>query len=171
MIQSIDGVIPTIPVNAYVHPTAVVIGDVVLGAHASVWPGAVLRGDLKRIVIGEMSNIQDGAVVHTSDFKVVIGDYVSIGHRAVLHSCEIGSGTMVGSGAIILDATKIGEDCVIGAGTVIPRGKVIPPRSVVVGNPYQIVRKATQEDIDGTRAACERYAAFGVKYKRTGNIL
>ena len=97
---------------------------------------------------------------------------MSIGHRVVLHSCEIGSGTLVGSGAIILDATKVGEDCVIGAGTVISRGKVIPPRSVVVGNPYlQIIRKVTQDDLDGTRAACERYAAFVVKYKRTGNIL
>jgi carbonic anhydrase/acetyltransferase-like protein (isoleucine patch superfamily) len=171
MIQSIEGVIPVIPSDAYVHPTAVVIGDVALGARASVWPGAVLRGDLKRIIVGETSNIQDGAVVHTSDFKVEIGSYVSIGHRSVLHSCEIGSGTLIGSGAIILDAVKIGEDCVIGAGTVIPRGKVIPPRSVVVGNPYQIIRKVTQEDLDGTRAACERYAAFGVKYKRTGNIL
>lgn len=171
MIQSIEGIFPTIPASAYVHPTAVVIGDVVLGERASVWPGAVLRGDLKKIIVGEMSNIQDGTVVHTSDFKVEIGDYVSIGHGVVLHSCDIGSGTLIGSGAVILDAAKVGQDCVIGAGTVIPRGKVIPPRSVVIGNPYKILRNVTQKDIDSTRAACERYAAFGVKYKRTGNIL
>ena len=171
MIQSVEGKMPSIPHSAYVHSTAVVIGDVTLGANTSVWPGAVIRGDLAQIVIGARTNIQDGCVLHTGKLKLTVGDGVSVGHRAVLHSCDIGSGTVVGMGAIIMNAAKIGENCIIGAGTLIPGGKVIPPGSVVVGNPYSIIRPATPEEIEENVARCERYMAFAKLYKRTGNIL
>jgi carbonic anhydrase/acetyltransferase-like protein (isoleucine patch superfamily) len=170
MIQSVDGRTPDKPVSAYVHPSAVVIGDVVLGEDSSVWPTAVLRGDLQRIEIGKNTNIQDGCVLHTSKFKLKIGDGVAVGHRAVLHSCEIGSGTLVGSGAIILDAAKVGENCLVAAGALIPMGKVIPPGSVVMGQPARIVRDITQEEIEDTVQRCNRYREMAKKYIRTGII-
>lgn len=171
MIQAIDGRYPVIPISAYVHSTAVVIGDVVLGEHTNIWPGAVLRGDLKQIIVGDLTNIQDGCVLHTGKFKLEIADEVMVGHRAVLHSCEIGTRCLIGMGAIIMDAAKIGERCIVAAGTVIPPGKVIPPGSVVMGNPYKIVRETTQEDMDYIVSRCKNYAKLGKTYKRTGNIL
>lgn len=170
MIQSVDGKTPDKPVSAYVHPAAVVIGDVVLGEDSSVWPTAVLRGDLKRIEIGKNTNIQDGSVLHTSDFKLKIGENVSVGHRAILHSCEIGSGTLVGSGAIILDAAKVGENCLVAAGSLIPKGKVIPSGSVVMGQPARIVREITPEEIEENIRRCNRYREMARKYIRTGII-
>ncbi len=171
MIQTVNGKYPKIHKGAYIHPTAVVIGDVELNEEASVWPGAVLRGDIKSIIIGKGTNIQDGSVLHTSDFKVEIGEMVTVGHNALLHSCEIGKGTLIGTGAIILDAVKIGENCIIAAGTLIPGGKVIPDGSVVMGNPYKIVRKTTQQDLDHTRQLCNNYTERLKMYKRTGDIL
>lgn len=171
MIQKVNGKYPKIPTSAYVHPTAVVIGDVVLGENASIWPCAVLRGDIKSIIIGKMTNVQDGCVLHTGNFKLEIAEMVTVGHSAVLHSCEIGKGTLIGMGAIILDAAKIGENCIIAAGTLIPGGKVIPDGSVVMGNPYKIVRKITQAEIEGTKKSCENYAELSKTYKRTGDIL
>ena len=171
MIQSFDGKHPEIPVNAYVHPSAVVIGDVTIGAESSVWPGAVIRGDLAGIVIGKKTNIQDNSVLHTSKFKVILGDNVTVGHSAVLHSCEIGNGSTVGIGAIVLDAAEIGENCIIGAGAVIPPGKVIPSGSVVFGNPYRIFREISPEEIAETARRCDRYVGKAKAYKRTANIL
>jgi len=170
MMQSVDGKTPDKPISAYVHPTAVVIGDVVLGEGSSVWPTAVLRGDLRPIEIGKNTNIQDGCVLHTSDFKLKIADNVSVGHRAILHSCEIGEGTLVGSGAIILDAAKVGEHCIVAAGALIPGGKVIPPGSVVMGQPARIVRQITPEEIEENYKRCERYREMAKKYIRTGVI-
>ena len=171
MIQTVNGKYPKMHASAYAHPSAVVIGDVVLDENASVWPGAVLRGDIKSIIIGKMTNIQDGCILHTSDFKLEIDEMVTVGHSAVLHSCEIGKCTLIGMGAIILDAAKIGENCIVAAGTLIPGGKVIPAGSVVMGNPYKIVRKTTQADIENTIQHCERYANHAKTYKRTGDIL
>lgn len=171
MIQSVDDRYPEIPHSAYVHPTAVVIGDVVLGEHASVWPNAVLRGDGRQIVIGAFSNVQDGCMVHTGKYKTVVHEHVVIGHNATLHSCEIGPRCLIGMGAVIMDGAEVGEGCIIGAGTVIPSGKVIPPRSVAVGNPYQITRKTTDDDIAYILSRCEKYVRVAKMYKRTGNIL
>ncbi|MDD5017199.1 MAG: gamma carbonic anhydrase family protein [Eubacteriales bacterium] len=171
MIQSFDGKFPIRPRSAYVHPSAVVIGDVTLGENSSVWPGAVIRGDIMGIVIGKKTNIQDNSVLHTSKFKVVVGDMVTVGHGAQLHSCEVGSGTLVGMGAIIMDAAKIGENCVIAAGTVIPGGTVIPSGSVVMGNPYSIVRKVTPKELEDVAMRCNNYVARSKMYIRTANIL
>ncbi len=168
MIQSVNGKTPDKPVSAYVHISAMVIGDVKLGQSSSVWPYAVVRGDMAQIVIGDGTNIQDGCVLHTGKFKLKIGNRVTVGHRAVLHSCEIGSGTLVGAGAIILDAAKIGEDCVIAAGTLIPGGKVIPPGSFVVGHPAQIVRDATPDEVAHTSEICSQYEALAKAYVKTG---
>lgn len=171
MIQTVNGKYPVKPRSAYVHPSAIVIGDVKLGNESSVWPGAVIRGDMAEIVIGEGTNIQDCCVLHTGKLKLTVGNRVTVGHCAILHSCDIGDGTLIGMGAIVLDAAKIGENCVIGAGAVIPGGKTIPAGSVVIGNPYKITRQATPEDLKYTEDACKEYIELARSYIKTGDIL
>lgn len=170
MIQSINGIDPAKDRTAYVHSAAVVIGDVILKAEASVWPGAVVRGDLARIEIGKRTNIQDGCLLHTTHLPLIIGDDVTVGHGAILHSCDIGSSTLIGMGAIILDAAKIGENCVIGAGTLIPGGKIIPPGSVVMGNPFRIARDTTKEDLENNAEGVAHYVQQIKNYIKTGII-
>jgi len=171
MIQKVDGKLPDRHKKAYIHPSAMVIGEVKLGEYSSVWPCAVLRGDMAEIIIGDRTNIQDGCVLHTTDLKLVIGNSVTVGHNAVLHSCDIADNALIGMGAIVLDAARIGENCIIGAGAVIPGGTVIPPGCVVVGNPYRIIRQATEEDIAYIKQAAEDYVALAKTYIRTGNII
>ncbi len=170
MIQSINGVDPVKDRTAYVHSAAVVIGDVTLRKESSVWPGAVVRGDLSHIEIGERTNIQDGCLLHTTHLPLIIGNDVTVGHGAILHSCDIGAGTLIGMGAIVLDAAKIGENCIIGAGTLIPPGKVIPPRSVVMGNPFKITRNVTNEDLANNAEGVAHYVQQIKNYIKTGII-
>ena len=170
MIQSINGVDPAKDRTAYVHSAAVVIGDVTLKKESSVWPGAVVRGDLSHIEIGERTNIQDGCLLHTTHLPLIIGNDVTVGHGAILHSCDIGAGTLIGIGAIVLDAAKIGENCIIGAGTLIPPGKVIPPRSVVMGNPFKITRNVTNEDLANNAEGVAHYVQQIKNYIKTGII-
>ena len=170
MIQSINGIDPVKDRTAYVHSAAVVIGDVTLKKESSVWPGAVVRGDLSHIEIGERTNIQDGCLLHTTHLPLIIGDDVTVGHGAILHSCDIGAGTLIGMGAIVLDAAKIGENCIIGAGTLIPPGKVIPPRSVVMGNPFKITRNVTNEDLANNAEGVAHYVQQIKNYIKTGII-
>ena len=171
MIQSVDNRYPHIPRSAYVHSTAVVIGDVKLGKKANVWPGAVLRGDLRSIIIGDYTNVQDNSVLHTGKYNLTIGDNVMVGHNVTLHSCDIGKKCLIGMGSVIMDAAKIGNNCIIGAGSVIPPRTVIPDGSVIIGNPYKIMRKTTQEDIDYILDRCENYTKMADRYKRSANIL
>lgn len=171
MIQRVDGKSPAKPKTAYIHPMSVVIGDVKLGEYSSVWPCAVIRADIAEIIIGDYTNIQDGCLLHTNELKLKIGNRVAVGHGAILHSCDIGDNTLIGMGAIVLDAAQIGENCMIGAGAVIPKGKVIPPGSVVIGNPYRIIREVTEEDIEDMKNRIEEYLALAKTYIRTGNII
>jgi len=170
MIQSVNGIDPAKDRTAFVHSSAVVIGDVTLKKESSVWPCAVVRGDFARVEIGERTNIQDGCLLHTSHLPLIIGDDVTVGHGAILHSCDIGSGTLIGMGAIILDAAKVGENCIVGAGTLIPGGKVIPPGSVVMGNPYRVVRRVTDEDVKNNADSVAHYLQNVKNYVKTGII-
>ena len=143
--------------SAFVHTAAHVIGDVTLGARASVWPTAVLRGDSDAIVVGEESNIQDGAIVHVdAGVPCTIGARVAIGHRAVVHGATVRSDVLIGMGAIVLNRAEIGSGSIIGAGAVVREGMVVPPNSLVVGVPGRVVRKTTvaeRERIGRTVAA------------------
>lgn len=171
MIQTVGGKYPVKPRSAYVHPSAAVIGDVKLGNESSVWPGAIIRGDAAEIIIGEQTSVQDCCVLHTGKLKMTVGNRVTVGHGAVLHSCDIGDGTLIGAGAVILDAVKIGENCVIEAGAVIPGGKAIPSGSVVSGNPFQIIRQTTPGDTANNDKICGENIELARSYIRTGNIL
>jgi carbonic anhydrase/acetyltransferase-like protein (isoleucine patch superfamily) len=148
MIRSYQGHTPTIPATCYVDPSAQVIGDVTLGAHASIWMNAVVRGDVHSIRIGAHSNVQDCAVLHGMRYKypVIVGDWVTIGHNATVHGCVIEDVCLIGIGSTILNGAVIGEGSIIAAGAVIPEGMVVPPRSLVAGVPGKIRRDLTSDD-------------------------
>ncbi|MEM7022176.1 MAG: gamma carbonic anhydrase family protein [Pseudomonadota bacterium] len=154
--------------NAYwIAPTAVVIGNVSLEKDASVWWGAVLRGDNELITVGEGSNVQDGSVLHTDPgFPLTIGKHVTVGHLAMLHGCEIGDNALIGIGAVVLNGARIGKNCLIGAKALIPEGKEIPDNSLVMGAPGQIKRQVTDEHIARMRQGAEHYVANWQRYRR-----
>src|ERR1700760_3503419 len=133
MIRAYKGVRPTIPATCYVDISAQIIGDVVLGEHASVWMNAVVRGDVHSIRLGAHSNVQDCAVLHgmRNLYPVIIGEYVTIGHNATVHGCVVDDACLIGIGAVILNNAKIGEGSIIAAGAVVPEGMIVPPRSLV----------------------------------------
>ena len=137
---------PTIAPTAWVHPSAVIIGNVTLGADVSVWPGAVLRADRDAIRIGDETNVQDGVVIHCDPgTPCVIGKRVTIGHRAVVHGCTVEDGSLIGIGAVVLNGAVIGAGSLVAAGAVIGEGRVIPPGSLVVGVPGKVLRELTDE--------------------------
>jgi len=152
------GTDPKIDPTAYVAPGATVIGDVTLGPRSSVWPGAVLRGDINAIEIGEASNIQDGAVVHLADAHgVKIGSYVTVGHLAMVHACTIGDECLIGMHSTILDGAVIGRQSIIGANALIPQGMIVPEGSMVIGVPGKVVRSLTPEERTKLRHWAEKY--------------
>ena len=157
---------PTIGEGVFVAPGAILIGDVRLGDHASVWFGAVLRGDNDVIAIGARSNIQDGTVVHVDPgVPVFIGEDVTVGHRAIIHGCRIEDRVIVGMGAVILNHAVIGSESIVGAGAVVPEGKVIPPRSLVLGVPGRVVRRLTDADVMRIRRNAQVYVEHAREYR------
>ena len=149
----------------WIAPNAVVLGDVILKPGASIWFGAVLRGDNDPITIGENSNIQDGSVLHTDVGEpLTIGRDVTVGHLAMLHGCEIGDNTLIGIGAVVLGRARIGKNCLIGANTLITEGKVIPDNSLVVGQPGRVVRQLEPGQIAALTASAEHYVQNWKRY-------
>jgi carbonic anhydrase/acetyltransferase-like protein (isoleucine patch superfamily) len=143
---------PEIAAGAWVAPTATLVGAVEIADGASVWYGAVLRGDNEPIVIGPDSNVQDNVVFHTDDgIPVSLGRGVSVGHNAVVHGSTVGDGVLVGMGAILMNRSVIGDECLIAAGALVPEGANIPPRSLVVGVPARVVRELTDDEVEGLR--------------------
>lgn len=126
----------------YIHPAAIVSGNVTLGRDASVWPTAVLRGDIDAIVIGDETNVQDGTIIHVDEGRPArVGNRVTIGHRAVIHGCTIEDDCLIGIGAIILNGAVIGTGSVVGAGAVVREEMIVPPGSLVLGVPAKVVRE------------------------------
>ena len=149
----------------WVAPNAVVVGSVIIEPNASVWFGAVIRGDNEPIRIGAGANVQDGAVLHTDPgYPLTIGADCTVGHMAMLHGCTIGPRSLVGIGAIVLNGARIGEESLIGAHALVPEGKEIPPRSLVIGAPGRVARQLTDEDIAGIREAAEIYQSRWKRY-------
>ena len=149
---------PRLSDGVFIAPSATVLGDVRLGGHASVWYGAVLRGDINYISIGAFSNIQDAAVGHLADdYPLIVGDYVTVGHGAVLHACEIGNECLIGMGSTILDGAKIGNQCIIAAGSVVPMGMVVPDGSLVAGVPAVVKSELSSEKRGGLKKWAEKY--------------
>lgn len=146
--------------NVYIAPNATVVGDVVLENNVSIWHGAVLRGDMGAIRIGEGSNIQDNCVLHEA---VTVGAGCSIGHGAILHGCTVGDNCVVGMGAILLNGAVLGEHCLVGAGAVVTGKTNAPAGSLLLGNPAQVVKPLTQEQIDYIHKDAQAYIQLAKK--------
>ncbi len=149
MIEKLARFTPSLGKNCFVHPQASLIGQVTLGENVSVFPGAVLRGDIAAIVVGDNSNIQDNAVLHVNyNTPCQLGSGVSVGHGAVVHGSKIGDHVLIGMNAVVMES-EIGPNCIIGAGAVIPAGKIIPAGSLVMGVPGKVVRALEEEEVNG----------------------
>ncbi|WP_374352811.1 gamma carbonic anhydrase family protein [Chitinimonas sp.] len=154
-LRRFKGVSPTVPESAFVDETAVVVGDVVLGENASIWPGAIVRGDVNHIRIGRDSNVQDLACLHVSHKRdsdpegapLIIGERVTIGHQVTLHGCTIGDEVLIGIGSIVLDRAVIQSQVMIGAGSLVPPGKVLESGYLYVGRPAKPVRPLSEEEL------------------------
>ncbi|RQB42239.1 gamma carbonic anhydrase family protein [Pseudomonas aeruginosa] len=151
--------------DSWIAPSAAVIGKVRLGAGASVWFGAVLRGDNELIHIGEHSNVQDGSVMHTDmGYPLTLGKGVTVGHNAMLHGCSVGDYSLVGINAVILNGAKIGKYCIIGANALIPEGKEIPDGSLVMGSPGKVVRELSEPQKKMLEASAAHYVHNARRY-------
>lgn len=160
---------PRLPASGdfWVAPGAVLVGRVELRPGASVWFGAVLRGDNDPIIIGENSNVQDGAVLHTDEgTPLTVGRNVTIGHMAMLHGCTVGDNSLIGIGAIVLGNARIGANCLIGAGALIPEGREIPDNSLVVGAPGRVIRRLDDDQAGRLKLSAAHYVANWRRYAR-----
>ncbi len=172
-VREYKGIVPKIDPSAYIDPAAVIIGDVAIGAEASLWPFAVARGDVDRIVIGAQTNVQDGSVLHVTHDgpyspggrALLIGNGVTVGHKALLHACTVGNYCLIGMGAIIMDDVIIGEECLIAAGTLIPPGKTVAPRTLWRGNPGRYVRDLSDDDVARLHYSAEHYVRVAASYR------
>ncbi len=160
---------PLIPSSAWVHPSATIIGAVTLGAHVSVWPGAVLRGDRDAITVGDETNIQDCCVLHCDPgLPLRIGAQVTVGHRAVLHGCTVEDGALIGIGAIVLNGAVIGAGSLVAAGAVVGEGVVIPPDSLVAGVPARVLKPLNEEQRRRVRGGYVTYVELKELYRARG---
>jgi carbonic anhydrase/acetyltransferase-like protein (isoleucine patch superfamily) len=164
-LYALGGQQPQLASDAWVAPSADLIGDVHLGALASVWFGAVIRADNTPILIGARTNIQDGAMLHSDPgAPCTIGDDVTVGHHAILHGCTIGNRTLIGMGATILNRAVIGEDCLVGAGALVTEGKTFPPGHLIVGSPAKAIRPLDDMQKAMLKASAALYAAKQRQY-------
>jgi carbonic anhydrase/acetyltransferase-like protein (isoleucine patch superfamily) len=167
------GIHPQVDAGAWVHPRATVIGEVRLGSDASVWPGAVIRGDVNSIAIGDATNIQDGSVLHVSHRTpaspaggpLVVGSRVTVGHTVILHACTIEDECLIGMGSIVLDRAVIQRHVLLGAGSLVPEGKVLESGHLYLGHPAKRVRKLTAEEIAYFSYSAQHYVALARTYR------
>lgn len=166
MIYALDGIAPQIHPDAWIAPTAVLVGRVVVEAGANIWFGAVLRGDNEEIRIGAGSNVQENSVLHTDmGFPLTIGANCTIGHKAMLHGCTIGDGSLIGMGATLLNGSTIGPACLIGACALITEGKVIPEGSLVMGSPGKVIRPLDDDARARLLKSAEGYRANAARFR------
>nr|WP_315463558.1 gamma carbonic anhydrase family protein [uncultured Rhodoferax sp.] len=157
-IYELDGMTPKLEAGGWVADSAEVIGAVEIGAGASIWFGAVVRGDTETIRIGAGTNIQDASVLHADIGKpLTIGENVTVGHQVMLHGCTIGDGSLIGIGAVILNGARIGKACLVGAGALVTEGKEFPDGSMILGSPAKAVRALTEEQKQGLLASARHY--------------
>jgi carbonic anhydrase/acetyltransferase-like protein (isoleucine patch superfamily) len=166
MIRPYKGVVPTVAADAFVDPSAQVIGDVVLGEASSLWMNVVVRGDVNHIRVGARSNIQDGTIVHVmrDTHPTVIGEDVTIGHSATIHGCTIEDRVLVGMGAIVLNGARIGSDSIVAAGALVVEGAQVPPGSLVMGSPAKVRRPLSDEEKASIRDYATRYVKYRLDY-------
>lgn len=165
-IYELDGISPKLGEGTWVADSAQVMGAVELGVDASVWFGAVIRGDTETIRIGKGSNIQDGSVLHADVGKpLVVGDNVTVGHQVMLHGCTIGDGSLIGIGAVVLNGAVIGKGCVVGAGSLVTEGKAFPDGSMIMGSPAKVVRQLEPHQIQALQMSALHYVDNARRYR------
>lgn len=167
-VYAIDGVTPVVDRTAFVHPTAVLIGDVVVGPHCYVGPGASLRGDMGRVVVEEGSNVQDRCILHCLPGQgVTVSRNGHVSHGSVLHGCTLAEGVLVGVGAVIMDDVHVGEGSIVGAMAYVMPGTEVPPHSVVMGVPGKVVRTVREAEQEWKRHATESYQQLTQRSRQT----
>lgn len=164
-LYELDGAVPQVAATAWIADSAQVIGKVVLAEGASVWFGAVVRGDTETIYIGRNSNVQDASVLHTDlGQPLTIGDNVTVGHKVVLHGCTIGDGSLIGIGAVVLNGAKIGKRCLVGAGSLVTEGKEFPDGWMILGSPAKAVRQLSPEQIARLDKSAQNYVNNAIRF-------
>jgi carbonic anhydrase/acetyltransferase-like protein (isoleucine patch superfamily) len=171
MIRPFRGIHPQIHATAYVDPSAQVIGDVHLGAEASIWCNCTVRGDMYYIRIGDRSNVQDNSVIHTrtGSHPTILEEEVTVGHSVTLHGCYVERGSLIGIGSVLLDDVRIGEQSLVAAGSLVSPGTIIPPRSLVMGFPAKVKRPLTDEEVAGLEVFWQNYVQYSHVYRTADN--
>jgi carbonic anhydrase/acetyltransferase-like protein (isoleucine patch superfamily) len=165
-LYQLDGHTPRLAAGAWVADSAQVIGNVELGEDASVWFGAILRGDTELLRIGKGSNVQDGSVIHADvGYPVTLGENVTVGHQVMLHGCTLGDGSLIGIQAVVLNGAKIGKHCLVGAGALVTEGKEFPDGSMIIGSPAKVVKQLSAEQIAGLLRSAAHYVANARRFK------
>jgi carbonic anhydrase/acetyltransferase-like protein (isoleucine patch superfamily) len=169
-IRPFGGRTPVLHGSAFVADGAVVLGDVEIGEHSSIWFGTVVRGDVNSIRIGARTNIQDLSVLHVTSktHPTVVGDEVTVGHRVVLHGCTVKDRCLIGIGSVVMDGAVVGPESVVGAGALVPPGMVVPPRTLVMGAPAKVKRELTAEEVDALRRSADNYVDYAARYQVEG---
>ncbi|MEN9628417.1 MAG: hypothetical protein RJA10_1644 [Pseudomonadota bacterium] len=157
---------PQVGPGAWVADSATVIGRVDLAENASIWYGAVLRGDNDWLRVGRNSNVQDGSVLHTDHgLELLIGENVTVGHQCILHGCVVGDGTLIGMQAVVLNRARIGRNCIVGAGSLVTEGKEFPDGSMIMGSPAKVVRELTPEQIQRLAFSSAHYVQQALRHR------
>lgn len=165
---SLGDLSPKIDPDTFIANEATIIGDAVLEAGVSIWPGAVIRADNATIHIGQGSNVQDGSVLHVDEgVPLTIGSNVTIGHQVMLHGCTIEDGSLIGIQAVILNGAVISKNCLVGAGALVTEGKTFPEGSLILGSPAKVVRMLSAEEIAGLAESAKHYTEKGADYRKT----
>jgi len=169
IIRSFNNKTPLLGDDVFVAETAVLIGDVEVGARSSVWYGVVLRGDVHHIRIGDEVSVQDNTVVHVTAGRhpTIVGDRVTIGHSVVLHGCTVGDQCLIGMGAVIMDRAQIGKNCVVGAGALVTPGTEIPEGHLALGSPAKVTRELTDEELQWISTSSSHYVDLAARYLAT----
>lgn len=169
-IRPFGGKAPQLHDTVFAADGAVVVGDVQIGEHSSLWFGAVVRGDVHHVRIGARTNVQDLSVIHVTSrtHPTEVGDDVTLGHRVTLHGCTVRDRCLIGIGAVVMDGAVVGEESLVGAGALVPPGMVVPPRTLALGSPAQVKRALTPEEIAFFRTSSDRYVRHAQQYLREG---
>ncbi|HET7753858.1 MAG TPA: gamma carbonic anhydrase family protein [Anaeromyxobacteraceae bacterium] len=169
-VRPFNGKAPRLHESVFAVDSALVIGDVEIGADSSLWFGAIVRGDVNAIHLGERTNVQDHSVIHVTSrtHPTWVGDDVTLGHRVTLHGCTVKDRCIVGIGAVILDGAVVGEESMVAAGTLVPPNMVVPPRTLVMGSPAKVKRLLTADEIAHLKRSAENYVRYARQYLAEG---